>query len=108
MSEIKELQKLAGISVNEDTDIGHKDDEKSMLASDLYHIGVSTIDIFKMLKQLPEDSDFPHWWQSKVIKAKEYIQGAKDYLDAEINKPDDVELQASDKISDNQDPSGVS
>ena len=108
MSEINRLQKLAGI-VSEDSDIGHKDDEKGMLASDLYHIGISAIEIFKMLKQLPEDSDFPHWWQGKVIKSKEYIQGAKEYLDADINKPStEVEITPSEKISDNQDPSGVS
>ncbi len=109
MSEIQRLQKLAGISVTEDTDIGHTDDEKNMIGSELYHIGMSSIELFKMLKQLPDDSDFPHWWQAKIVKAKEYIQGAKDYLDADINKPDlDQEITASEKISDNQDPSGVS
>jgi hypothetical protein len=25
--------------------------------------------------------DFPQWWQSKIIKAKSYLQGAFDYLD---------------------------
>jgi hypothetical protein len=27
--------------------------------------------------------DFPQWWQSKIIKAKDYLQGAFDYLDGE-------------------------
>jgi hypothetical protein len=31
--------------------------------------------------------DFPHWWQSKVIKAKDALVGAKHYLDFEIKEP---------------------
>jgi hypothetical protein len=27
--------------------------------------------------------DFPQWWQSNIIKAKDYLQGAFDYLDGE-------------------------
>jgi len=105
MNEIQRLQQLAGI-VSEDTEIGHKDDEKGMLSSDLYRIGKSAVDLHKLLKNLPADSDFPHWWQSKIVKAKEYIEAAHDYLDAELNNPSDVDV--SPNIADNQDPSGVS
>jgi hypothetical protein len=31
--------------------------------------------------------DFPHWWQSKVIKAKDMLVSAKHYLDFEIKEP---------------------
>ena len=30
-----------------------------------------------------DEVDFPQWWQSKIIKAKDYLQGAFDYLDGE-------------------------
>jgi hypothetical protein len=32
--------------------------------------------------------DFPHWWQSKIIKAKEMISSAKHYLDFETKEPE--------------------
>ena len=31
--------------------------------------------------------DLPHWWQSKVIKAKDALVGAKHYLDFEMKEP---------------------
>jgi hypothetical protein len=30
-----------------------------------------------------EEVDFPHWWQAKIIKAYDYLQGAYGYLDGE-------------------------
>ena len=41
---------------------------------------------------IPGEVDFPHWWQSKIIKAKDYLQGAFDYLDGEemIAQADDT------------------
>jgi hypothetical protein len=77
-----------------------------MISQDLYHIGKTSVDIHKLIKELP-DSDFPHWWQSKVVKAKEYIEAAHNYLDAEINGPQE-EPEVSPEIADDQDPSGVS
>jgi hypothetical protein len=32
---------------------------------------------------MPNEVDFPHWWQAKVIKARDYMVGAKHYLDGE-------------------------
>jgi hypothetical protein len=32
---------------------------------------------------MPGEVDFPHWWQSKIIKAKDYMVAAKHYLDGE-------------------------
>jgi hypothetical protein len=31
--------------------------------------------------------DFPHWWQAKIIKAKEMMSSAKHYLDFELKEP---------------------
>jgi hypothetical protein len=30
---------------------------------------------------------FPHWWQSKIVKAKDMVVGAKHYLDFELKEP---------------------
>lgn len=104
-SEIVRMQKLAGITVEEDAklSVGHTDDESGMLSKDLYLIGKNAVELHKMLKELP-DSDFPHWWQSKIIKSKEYIEGAKNYLEAELS---DKEVVVSPDMEDD-DPSGVS
>jgi len=104
-SEIVRMQKLAGITVEEDAklSVGHTDDENGMLSKDLYLIGKNAVELHKMLKELP-DSDFPHWWQSKIIKSKEYIEGAKNYLEAELS---DKEVVVSPDMKDD-DPSGVS
>jgi hypothetical protein len=32
--------------------------------------------------------DFPHWWQAKIIKAKEMLVSAKHYLDFETKEPE--------------------
>jgi hypothetical protein len=32
--------------------------------------------------------DFPHWWQSKIIKAKSMLVSAKHYLDFELKEPE--------------------
>lgn len=110
LENIQRMQQLAGISITEDEVtkdvVGHTDNEVGMISQDLYHIGKTSVDIHKLIKELP-DSDFPHWWQSKVVKAKEYIEAAHNYLDAEINGPQE-EPEVSPDITDDQDPSGVS
>lgn len=125
MNEIDRLQKLAGI-INEVNDgepgvdyrsdtgegevkkiaVGHVDNERGMIGKDLYIIGKHAVMIHKLIKDLP-DSDFPHWWQSKIVKAKEYIEGAFNYLDAELNAPREEPL-VSPEVKDDEDPSGVS
>ncbi len=69
-----------------DHDIGHQDDEPKMLKSDLYRIAKYAAELYKMLDaydDMPNEVDFPHWWQAKVIKARDYMVGAKHYLDGE-------------------------
>ena len=70
----------------EDLDVGHQDDEPNMLKSDLYRIAKYAMGLYKMVDKyddMPGEVDFPHWWQSKIIKAKDYMVAAKHYLDGE-------------------------
>ena len=72
--------------IAEDLDIGHQDDEPNMLKSDLYRIAKYAMGLYKMMDRyddIPGEVDFPHWWQSKIIKAKDYMVAAKHYLDGE-------------------------
>ena len=71
---------------NEDLDMGHQDDEPSMLKSDLYRIAKYAAGLYKMMDaydDMPNEVDFPHWWQAKVIKARDMMVSAKHYLDGE-------------------------
>ena len=114
MSEIERLQQLAGIvkQISEDeesvdkTAIGHTDNERDMLRKEIYQMGTYCVELFKMVSELPDDVDFPHWWQSKLVKANEYIGAAKHYLENEIEVPDQAP-QVPPELADN-DPSGVS
>jgi len=73
----------------EDMDLGHEDDEPHMLKADLYHIGKYAMNLYQMIDQFESkgEVDFPHWWQSKIIKAKEMMSSAKHYLDFELKEP---------------------
>ena len=75
--------------LNEDLDLGHQDDEPGMLKSDIYSIGKAAMELYQMVDEFDGEGevDFPHWWQSKVIKAKDALQGAKHYLEFEMNEP---------------------
>lgn len=73
--------------LSEDLDVGHQDNEPEMLVSDLYRIAKYATELAQMVGELGEldgEVDFPHWWQSKIIKAKDYMVGAKHYLDGEL------------------------
>ena len=73
----------------EDNDLGHQDDEPGMLRADLSVIERYADELGEMMKSFEESGeeiDFPHWWQAKIIKAKDYLVGAKHYLKAELEK----------------------
>lgn len=73
--------------IGEDLDVGHQDNEPEMLVSDLYRIAKYATELAQMVGELGKldgEVDFPHWWQSKIIKAKDYMVGAKHYLDGEL------------------------
>jgi hypothetical protein len=69
-----------------DLDVGHKDNEPHMLKSDLYRIAKYAVELYEMMDKYDKmggEVDFPHWWQGKIIKARDYIVAAKHYLDGE-------------------------
>ena len=74
----------------DDLDVGHQDDEPSMLKNDVYDIAVYAAKLYKQLHKYDQSDgevDFPHWWQGKVIKAREFISSAQHYLEAEEKQP---------------------
>ena len=87
-ADYERFKKAKGL--DEDLDIGHTDDEPGMLKSDLYRIGKYAMELYKMLDKfdkMDSEVDFPHWWQSKITKAKGMIVSAKHYLDFEMKEP---------------------
>ena len=82
------IKKAKG-ELDEDLDLGHTDDEPHMLKADLYRIGKYSMELYKMVDKFDngQEVDFPHWWQSKIIKAKDMLISAKHYLDFELKKP---------------------
>jgi hypothetical protein len=81
---------LQDADLMEDLDLGHEDNEPHMLKADLYRIGKYAMELYQILDQFEagsEEVDLPHWWQSKIIKSKDAIVGAKHYLDFEIKEP---------------------
>ena len=71
-----------------DLDLGHQDNEPHMIKGDLYNIGKNSMALYRMVDQFdgPGEVDFPAWWQAKVTKARDYLKGAKEYLDYELKK----------------------
>jgi len=84
-----DILKARGVELDEDLDLGHQDDEPHMLKSDLYRIGKYAMELYKMVDQFEgeQEVDFPHWWQAKIIEAKNMLISAKHYLDFEIKEP---------------------
>tara|TARA_B110000444_G_C18804550_1_gene579247 strand:- start:280 stop:702 length:423 start_codon:yes stop_codon:yes gene_type:complete len=114
LSEVDVNERDAGDSDNEKLAVGHVDNERDMIKRDLFEMGSYSVELFKMLEDLP-DSDFPHWWQSKLVKAKTYISDCKHYLENSLEVPagDDMTgdgTQGSVDVvdTDDLDPSGVS
>lgn len=80
---------MAKKGVKEDLDLGHEDNEPHMLKADLYRIGKYAMELYKMVDQFEgeQEVDFPHWWQAKIIEAKNMLVSAKHYLDFETKEP---------------------
>lgn len=73
----------------DNTDLGHIDDEPGMMANDLNVIARYAKDLEELMKELEaggQEIDFPHWWQSKIVLAKDYLVTAKHYIRAELEK----------------------
>jgi len=79
----------AMMGLEEDLDLGHEDNEPHMLKADLYRIGKYAMELYQMVDGFEGQGevDFPHWWQSKIIKSKDMLVSAKHYLDFEVNEP---------------------
>ena len=77
-------------SLGEDLDLGHQDNEPHMLKADLYRIGKYAMELYQMVDGFEGkgEVDFPHWWQAKIIKAKDMLVAAKHYLDFELKEPE--------------------
>jgi len=93
MAKDTELDAKAFDGMFEDTDLGHQDNEPGMLRADLSVIERYAEELGEMMKDFDEmdtEIDLPHWWQTKIIKAKDYIIGAKHYLRAELEKTDGI------------------
>ena len=84
------LAHISEDNLNEDFDLGHEDNEPHMLKADLYRIGKYAMELYQILDTFEagsEEVDLPHWWQAKIINAKDAIVGAKHYLDFELKEP---------------------
>jgi hypothetical protein len=93
--ELSSYEKKRGAAIEksmqkEDMDLGHEDDEPNMIKADLYQIGKYAMKLYKMVDQFDngQEVDFPHWWQSKIITAKNMISSAKHYLEFELKEPE--------------------
>jgi hypothetical protein len=85
-----DILKARGVELDEDMDLGHEDDEPNMIKADIYQIGKYAMELYKMVDQFDngQEVDFPHWWQSKIITAKNMISSAKHYLEFELKEPE--------------------
>jgi hypothetical protein len=86
-------------SMASETSIGHVDDERHMIRKELYQHAKYAKELFTMLEDLPEDSDFPHWWQSKVTKSLQMLSKAKHYLENELAVPDSEAMESVAPVS---------
>lgn len=110
-SELLRIKQLAGIDITEDEEvtkdvIGHTDNEPDMIRKELFKLGKYSVELYKMLGELP-NADFPHWWQAKVVKAGQYLSDAKHYLESELNSPEPEALDQAEQEQDDINPSGV-
>ena len=90
-ADVKKLLQLAKKTkypkaIDEDTDVGHEDDEPNMLKStalEIMEYGKKLMDKLDKYDDMDGEVDFPNWWQSKLTLAKDYVQKAYHYLDSE-------------------------
>jgi hypothetical protein len=95
-------------ATNEDLDLGHQDNEPRMIKGELYQIAKEAAELYKMVDSVDNmgEVDFPHWWQAKIVLAKNYLQGSKDYLDSALaignEELEEAGIRVSDKSGGNQ------
>ena len=94
-SDVKKLLQLAKKTkypkgIDEDTDVGHQDDEPNMLKSttlEIMEYGKKLTDMLDKYDDMDGEVDFPNWWQKKLILARDYMSAAFHYLDSEEKQP---------------------
>ena len=89
---------------DEDTDVGHQDDEPNMLGASAMETAEYAAKLVKKLQRYDQhdgEVDFPHWWQKKLVLAREYISAAYHYLDSEEKQPaiNQLALENVDKVA---------
>jgi hypothetical protein len=102
-------------ATNEDIDLGHQDNEPRMIKGELYQIAKQATELYKMVDSVDNmgEIDFPHWWQAKIVLAKNYLQGSKDYLDSalaignEEGEDEEIEEATTAKTTDPSHNAGV-
>ncbi len=77
--------KTKDLSVKEDLDVGHQDNEPHMLKKELARAGQMIQMLYRAVDNYDGQGevDFPQWWQAKIIKANSMLDSAFDYLDGE-------------------------
>ena len=92
-SKFKKAGERAGFDmrgIDEDLDVGHQDDEPSMLKASAFETAEYAAKLVKKLAQYDQvdgEVDFPNWWQKKLILARDYMSAAFHYLDSEEKQP---------------------
>jgi hypothetical protein len=73
-------------AMSEDLDLGHQDNEPHMIKGELFQIAKQATELYKIINSVDNmgEVDFPHWWQAKIVLAKNYLEGAKDYLESAL------------------------
>ena len=87
---------------DEDADVGHQDDEPSMLSATARETAEYSAKLLKKLQAYDQhdgEVDFPNWWQSKLILAREYMSSAFHYLDSEEKQPALDQLALEHKVN---------
>lgn len=95
--------KTKDLSVKEDLDVGHQDNEPHMLKKELARAGQMVQMLYRAVDKYDGEGevDFPQWWQAKIIKANAMLDSAFDYLDGEemvakidsvIDNADEIEV----------------
>ena len=77
----------------ERTVIGHEDDERHMVLKKLHNMQKYAEELSQMVEELPDNADFPGWWQDKVTLADKCLSKAKHYLEGEMEVPDVEDME---------------
>lgn len=59
----------------------HPDHEVGMAKSDLYQASKNALAVFQMIRDIPEEVGIEGWVQEKIIKANDYLNTVREYLE---------------------------